>query len=61
MFPGWERGGTGLLVGASCSYGMFETCLIGDEDRELLCLELLGGVAVLSVAISLQHLQHKTR
>lgn len=37
-----------------------QTCLIGDEDSELLCLELLGGVAVLSVAILLQHLQHKT-
>lgn len=37
-----------------------QTCLIGDEDSELLCLELLGGVAVLSVAMVLQHLQHKT-
>lgn len=37
-----------------------QTCLIGDEDSELLCLELLGGLAILSVAIYLPHLQHKT-
>lgn len=28
------------------------TCLIGEEDSELLCLELLGGVDIPSAAVS---------
>lgn len=38
------------------------TCLIGEEESELLCLELLCGVAILSAAIftSAQCLKHKT-
>lgn len=37
-----------------CGQNTASTCLIGDEESELLCLELLWGVAILSEAILLQ-------